>query len=242
MREVGLILPEWPLPANVHAVMTTRAGGMSRGPYGSFNLGLHVGDDPGVVNANRRRLCARLGLVNEPAWLRQVHGRRAVRADEVSGDREADASWTDQPGVACVVMVADCLPVLLASKDGERVAAVHAGWRGLAAGVLEETVRAMGGGELTAWLGAAIGPGRFEVGPEVREAFIARADEYVQAFRPGEGDRWFCDIYTLARQQLAALGVGEVHGGGLCTMSDERFFSFRRDGVTGRMAALIWRD
>ncbi len=242
MRELGLLLPDWNLPASVRAVMTTREGGRSRGPYESFNLGAHVGDDDEAVHANRRRLAARLGLVREPAWLRQVHGATVVRAESVTEDTEADASWTDQPGVACVVMVADCLPVLLASRDGERVAAAHAGWRGLAAGVLEETVRALGGGELTAWLGPAIGPDRFEVGPEVREAFVARSPEHAQAFREGDGDRWLCDIYLLARRQLAALGVHDVHGGGFCTVTDPRFFSFRRDGVTGRMAALIWRE
>lgn len=245
MRELPLVLPEWPAPANVRAAVTTRQGGVSRGPFESLNFGLHVGDDPQAVHANRRRLHARLGLTREASWLQQVHGTAVMRADEISEPRAADASWTDQQGVACAVLTADCLPMLLCDRQGTVVAAAHGGWRGLADNILEETVRAMcvPAAELMAWLGPAIGPDAFEVGPEVRHAFLGRWSGAAGAFREGQGDRWLCDIYSIARVQLQALGVTSVHGGGFCTFSErERFYSYRRDGQTGRMASLIWLE
>ena len=243
MRELPLIVPDWPAPANVRAAMTTRVGGFSRGPFESFNLGQQTEDDPDAVAGNRRRLKARFGLEREPAWLHQVHGKDIVRADAVSEPPAADASWTDQPGAACVVLVADCLPVLFCDRAGTRVAAAHGGWRGLASGILETTVAAMDTepGELLAWLGAAIGPEMFEVGPEVRKAFVERWPETAAAFRAGNGDRQLCDIYAIARIQLHALGVDAVYGGEHCTVSQpDTFYSFRRDGLTGRMAGLAW--
>lgn len=243
MRELPLLLPGWPAPANVRAAMTTRVGGVSRPPFDSFNVARHTEDDPDAVAANRRRLVARLGLTREPVWLHQVHGNDIVRADQVSDAPAADASWTDVPGVACAVLVADCLPVLLTDRAGARVGAAHGGWRGLASGILETTVAAMGGRpeELMAWLGAAIGPDAFEVGPEVKKAFVDRWPETETAFRTGNDDRHFCDIYAIARIQLRELGITSVHGGDHCTVSEPgAFYSFRRDGLTGRMAALVW--
>lgn len=245
MRELPLLLPDWPAPSNVRAVATTRIGGVSRGPFETLNLGLHVGDDPEAVQANRRRLHARLGLSGAASWLQQIHGADVVRADEVIEPPAADASWTDKQGVTCAVLTADCLPVLLCDRRGTRIAAAHGGWRGLADNILAQTVRAMGvrPSDVMAWLGPAIGPDAFEVGPDVRQAFIARWPETEAAFRAGQGDRWFCHIYSVAGAQLRALGVTSVYGGGFCTHNEpDRFFSYRRDGQTGRMASLIWLD
>ncbi|MCP8463862.1 peptidoglycan editing factor PgeF [Pseudomonas sp. ZM23] len=235
------LTPDWPAPENVRACVTTRAGGVSAEPFDNFNLGDHVGDDPAAVAENRRRLTA--GLACRPAWLNQVHGVEVARADP-SRVVEADASWSSTPGVACTVMTADCLPVLFCDRAGTRVAAAHAGWRGLADGVLEATVEALDvdPGELLVWLGPAIGPQAFEVGPEVREAFVAQhpqaADAFVASQRPG---RFMADIYRLARIRLAAKGVDAVYGGGLCTVTDsERFYSYRRSPRTGRLASLVW--
>ena len=237
------IRPDWPAPANVHALVTTRSGGVSGGPYASLNLGDHVGDVPAAVVTNRRRL--RDSLPADPTWLRQVHGIRCVDAAQTPPDSEADAAWTNAPGVVCAVLTADCLPVLLCDDAGTVVAAAHAGWRGLAAGVIESTVRSMNvpGERLIAWLGPAIGPQRFEVGDEVRARFAAHDPQAASAFIPhGEG-KWLCDIYRLARQRLAALGVCRLAGADFCTVRDaDRFYSYRRDGVTGRMASLIWRS
>ncbi|EGV32915.1 Multi-copper polyphenol oxidoreductase, laccase [Thiorhodococcus drewsii AZ1] len=239
------ILPDWPAPANVRAVSTTRVGGLSCGPYASLNLADHVGDDSGAVERNRRRLVQSLNLPGEPCWLNQVHGCRVVGADADGAD--ADASVATEPGAVCAVMTADCLPLLICDDRGTRVAAVHAGWRGLAGGVIESAIDAVGGApeRLLVWLGPAIGPDAFEVGPEVREAFVAGSPEAVDAFRSSAGgskdERWLADLFTLARQRLARRGVRRVFGGGDCTLSQpERFFSYRRDGVTGRMASLIW--
>lgn len=239
----GWLLPDWPAPPTVRAVTTTRAGGVSPMPYDTFNLAAHVGDAPAAVAVNRRRLRDRLGLPAEPCWLHQVHTTRAVRAQRGGEPLEADAAFADQPGVVCAVLTADCLPILLCDRVGERVAAVHAGWRGLAAGVVESTLDALGpaAGGWLAWLGPAIGPRVFEVGDEVREAFLAGSKDAIGAFAPSATGRWLADLYALARQRLAARGVANVYGGGECTYSDRaRFFSYRRDGVTGRMATLIW--
>jgi len=233
---------DWPAPATVRTLITTRQGGHSRQPFDSFNLGSHVGDDADAVAANREQL--RALLPNEPAWLNQVHGTHVVDAAQV-GDTllDADASFASQPGTVCVVMTADCLPVLLCNDDGTVVAATHAGWRGLCDGVLEASVAATGvePSSLMAWLGPAIGPDAFEVGAEVRAAFMACDPAAEQAFSAiGEG-KYLADIYLLARQRLAALGVTRVYGGDFCTVIDrERFFSYRRDKSTGRMASLIW--
>jgi YfiH family protein len=236
-----LIIPDEPAPPNVRIRITTRAGGRSVGPYTSFNLGDHVGDDPVAVAANRALLNMHLSV--KPLWLKQVHGTRCIDAAQASAGAEADASFTRTPGIACAVLTADCLPVLLCDTAGSVVAAVHAGWRGLAAGIIETTVTAMSVPENTvlAWLGPAIGPDHFEVGSEVREAFITHHPEAAAAFTPHGNNRWLCNLYQLARQRLAALGVHHVASGDLCTMCDHtHYFSYRRDGTTGRMASLIW--
>lgn len=237
------LVPDWPLPQTVRAVTTTRSNGVSTGPYRSMNPADHVGDDPAAVRTNRERLVRRLDLPAEPAWLRQVHGTRVVAAGAVTADTAADASWTDRPGEVCAVLTADCLPVLLGDRRGRRVAAIHAGWRGLAAGVIEATVAALQpvDDELLAWLGPAIGPAAFTVGEEVREAFVAHDPQARAAFTAGPGDRLQADLYRLARQRLAGVGVTGVFGGHWCTCSDAgRFYSYRRERVTGRMATLIW--
>ncbi|BBF85497.1 uncharacterized conserved protein [Aquitalea magnusonii] len=233
---------DWPAPANVRTLITTRQGGHSLQPFNSFNLGTHVGDDADAVAANRELL--RAALPAEPAWLNQIHGTHVVNAAEVS-DRllDADASYSTTPGTVCVVMTADCLPVLLCNAAGSVVAAAHAGWRGLCDGVLEASVAATGvaASSLMAWLGPAIGPDAFEVGAEVRAAFMAQDPAAEQAFAAIGEDKYLADIYLLARQRLAALGIERVYGGDFCTVIDrERFFSYRRDKITGRMASLIW--
>lgn len=238
-----LIQPDWPVPARVRAWSTTRRGGLSEGPFSSLNLGDHVGDDPGHVLRNRARLRDWLDLPAEPLWLNQVHGCEVAQASEAPGGCCADAAVANVPGMVCAVMTADCLPVLLCDRQGGAVAAAHAGWRGLAAGVLDRAVEGLGvsPGEVLAWLGPAIGPGAFEVGPEVRDQFITADPGTALSFRAGHGDRWWADLYRLARRRLEMVGVTAVFGGGYCTYSDpDRFFSFRRDGTTGRMASLIW--
>jgi hypothetical protein len=243
MTEPQFILPDWPAPANVRAAVTTRSGGVSRVPYDSFNLAAHVGDDPAAVLANRARLCTVLALPAEPVWLKQVHGVVVVDAAQVGVEPEADGAFAAQPGAVCVVFTADCLPVLLCNREGTKVAALHAGWRGLAGGVIEAGLQALGvpGSELLAWLGPAIGPASFEVGPEVRATFSQNDAQAAQAFRAGRERKFLADIYQLARQRLQRLGVTAVYGGGFCTVTDStRFFSYRRDGATGRMASLIW--
>jgi hypothetical protein len=267
------IIPDWPVPAQVRALCTTRAGGVSAAPFDGLNLGDHVGDQPASVAANRARLHAALGA--RPVFLRQVHGWQVVGLDATTPDgAEADAATTTQPGLACTVMVADCLPVLLADRQGTRVAAAHAGWRGLAGqggadgrggfGVLEAVVQSFWplpiversssaikskSNELVAWLGPCIGPQAFEVGPEVREAFVAAQPAAQTCFRPTGGGTFLADLAGLARQRLQALGVVSVHGNdgspGWCTVTNaSRFFSHRRDSVrlggSGRFAASVW--
>jgi len=238
------IEPNWPAPARVRAVSTTRVGGESRGPYASLNLGDHVGDDPAAVTQNRRLLRERLALPAEPHWLRQVHGCAVAGVQLDDPGCEADAAVAFGPGAVCAVLTADCLPLLLCDRAGTRVAAVHAGWRGLAEGVIEAAVVRLAAdpGDLLVWLGPAIGPAAFEVGGEVRERFLATGGAAAAAaFRPDGGGKWLADIYLLARLRLRSVGVDGVFGGGLCTWSDPvRFFSYRRDGATGRMASLIW--
>ncbi len=243
LRTEHLIFPDWPAPARVRAASTTRHGGISPPPYGSLNLADHVGDDPACVAANRRRLAAAAGYLAEPAWLQQVHGKRVVAAETVREPVEADAAWTRELGRPCVVMTADCLPVLLCDRAGTVVAAAHVGWRGLADGVIAATVARMDTPptELLAWLGPAIGPDAFEVGEEVRAAFLELDAGNAACFRPSPAGRWLADLYDLARRQLRGLGVSAVYGGGFCTFDEsERFFSYRRENCTGRMATLIW--
>jgi polyphenol oxidase len=235
-------VPDWPAPPNVRAHTTTRHGGVSRAPFSALNLGEQVGDDPAAVRENRARLLRTLGLTAEPQWLQQVHGCTVARAGETAAP-VADACYALRPGIVCAVLTADCLPVLLCDRAGSRVAAVHAGWRGLAHGVIEAALDSLAapGQELLAWLGPAIGPDAFEVGDEVRDTFIGRDARAAAAFRPSRDGRWRADLYALARQRLAARGVSRVFGGGLCTYSDpDRFYSYRREGQTGRMATLIW--
>ncbi len=241
----NFLWPDWPTPAHVHAVCTTRAGGVSQVPYASLNLGDHVGDAASAVIENRARLRSVLKLPAEPRWLQQVHGHCVVDAAAQPRPCQADAAYTDQPGVVCAVLTADCLPLLLCDRAGTRVAAVHAGWRGLANGVIERTLEgfAVSGSELMAWLGPAIGPQAFEVGDEVRAEFVAHDAAAAAAFQPARAGHWYADLYMLARQRLAARAVRAVYGGNCCTYTDAtRFFSYRRDGSTGRMASLIWLE
>lgn len=250
--------PDWPAPTHVHALVTTRIGGCSKLPFNHLNLGDHVGDDPARVAHNRQALSAALnGLApaQSPQWLKQVHGVRVITPPTDAAERdawipEADAATTTQPGVPVTVMTADCLPVFFTDRQGSRVAVAHAGWRGLCDGVLEATVAEFASpaaagtpAEVIAWLGPAIGPAAFEVGDEVRAAFMAIDPEALQAFVPvpGKPGHWLGDLYRLARQRLARVGVTEVSGGTHCTWSDaDRFFSYRRDGRTGRLASVIW--
>lgn len=264
LTQADCLRPAWNVSPRVRAFVTTRAGGVSLPPYGRWagdreaagglNLGLHTGDDPAHVECNRARLLSLAGA--RAAWLEQVHGDVVVRADEVPLDVpvRADASVTAVPGVACLVMVADCLPVLLCDPLGRAVGAAHAGWRGLAAGIIEKTARRVAAlaqcapATLHAYLGPAIGPAAFEVGDDVRAAFLAAAGQEEQAAtarafvpRGGTSGKHLADLYALARLRLARLGVSEIAGGDLCTVTDrERFYSYRRDRVTGRMAALVW--
>ena len=240
------IAAPWPAAARVRALTTVRSGGVSAAPFATFNLGAHVGDDPAAVRANRARLRTGLALPAEPLWLTQVHGTRVVAAAATQPGTEADGSFTDCAGVVCAVLTADCLPVFLCNRAATRVAVVHAGWRGLAAGVVEQGLAAMGisgGDQVLAWLGPAIGPQAFEVGDEVRQAFVRLQPEAAMAFQKNTSGRYYADIYALARLRLAALGVTQVYGGKYCTYTErQQFFSYRRDGQTGRMAALIWLD
>ncbi len=222
--------------------MTTRAGGVSQGAYASLNLGAHVGDDAAAVRENRRLLREALKLPAPPVWLQQVHGARVVELPSAT-DTEADASYTTLKNIVCVVQSADCLPVLFCDDQGSVVAAAHAGWRGLSAGVLENTVRALAvkPSSLMAWMGAAIGPAAFEVGEEVRDAFVRVDSAAASAFGQLAPGKYLADLFQLARLRLRAAGINRIYGGGLCTYCDAtRFFSHRRDSVTGRMAALIW--
>ena len=243
LNESDLILPDWPAPPNVRALQTTRAGGISKPPYHSLNLGMHVGDNALDVAANRQRL--NRYVPTEPVWLNQVHGISVVDASTANCVPDADAAFARSHHTVCAVMTADCLPVLMCDRQGTVVAAIHAGWRSLLDGVIEATVAHMQkpGSELLAWLGPAIGPDAFEVGEEVRAAFIARDAKAAQAFQPAAAGKWLGDIFALGRQRLGNVGVTAVYGGGLCSYHDAgRFFSFRRDQATGRMTSLIWLE
>ena len=234
------LTPDWPAPASVRACVTTREGGVSEAPFDSLNLGDHVDDRLEAVAENRRRLTDHFSI--KPAWLQQVHGIAVVHADP-GIVATADASWTATPGIACAAMTADCLPALFCNRAGTRVAAAHAGWRGLAAGVLEATLDTLDvpAEDVLVWLGPAIGPKAFEVGPEVREVFINQLPEAAEAFVPSNNaGKFMADIYLLARLRLAERGVTAVYGGGFCTVTDPRFFSYRRAARTGRFASLVW--
>ena len=240
------MVPDWPAPAGVQAACSTRTGGVSQGRYESLNLGDHVGDEPAAVAANRHRWQAALGV--RPVFLQQVHGVGVRRLDSTSADGEtADACISAESGIACTIMVADCLPVLFTDTAGRQVAAAHAGWRGLAAGVLEQALASFGPVEVMAWLGPCIGPKAFEVGAEVKAAFEAQNPSSAACFRPsGKGDKWLADLPALARQRLAVRGVAGIYGNdgsdAWCTVGNpSRFFSHRRDGVSGRLAACIWK-
>ena len=237
------LTPDWPAPASVKACVTTREGGVSEAPFDSLNLGDHVDDRPEAVAENRRRLTDHFSI--QPAWLQQVHGIAVAHADP-GIVATADASWTATPGIACAAMTADCLPALFCDRAGTRVAAAHAGWRGLCDGVLEQTLQQFPQpAHVMAWLGPAIGPSAFEVGDEVRQAFVQKDAKAQAAFvavqaKPG---KWLADLYQLATMRLNACGVTQIYGGGFCTYTDaKRFYSYRRDGQTGRMASCIWID
>lgn len=240
-NESNWFTPDWPVPDTVVARITTRLGGVSARPYDSFNIATHVGDRPEAVAANRASL--QQMLPGKPRWLTQNHGTQvADDATDFSIEVLADACVTAERGAVCAVMTADCLPVLLCNVEGTEVAAVHAGWRGLASGVIEAAVAQMRStpSQLLAYLGPAIGPTAFEVGDDVRMAFVPGHPSAADAFQRA-GARWYCDLYILARQRLHALGVTQIYGGDACTFRDaERFYSYRRDGATGRMASLIW--
>lgn len=244
MSAPEFIRPDWPAPANVRAATTTRIGGVSNAPFDSFNVGDHVDDDPAAVEANRALLVDRLGLPGAPLWLQQVHGTRVLRGEGVGTENVADACWSDRVGDVCAVMTADCLPVLFCDRDGTAVAAAHAGWRGLQAGILENTLTAMpvSARDVLVWMGPAIGPQAFEVGDEVRQAFCDEDAGAASAFTTSERDgHWMADLYALAKRRLMSAGVHSINGGDLCTLSDSRrFYSYRRDGRTGRMVTVVW--
>jgi YfiH family protein len=226
----------------VRALITTRDGGVSSGKFASLNLSMRVGDDPRCVARNRAVL--RACLPAEPAWVKQVHGTAVIDATRATPDAEADGIVTQSPGPVCAVMTADCLPVLLSDRAGRSVGIAHAGWRGLAGGIVENVVQAMGvpSRDIIAYIGPGIGARRYEVGEDVRKAFVDTDPAAARSFAPQEDGKYLLDLYGLARQRLAAAGVAGIHGGGFCTASEERFFSFRRDQTTGRMASLIWLE
>lgn len=247
MSTAEFIQPSWQAPASVAAQVTTRRlTGRSLPPFDRFNLGMHCGDEPGVVATNRERLIELAGLPNPPHWLAQVHGAQVHRIERAQPDEvtvQADAAVTAVIGAVVAILTADCLPVLLCARDGSEVGAAHAGWRGLANGVLEATVAAMGAPpeELLAWLGPAAGPTRYEIGEEVYAAFVDRDAHDAACFRPTQPGHWLVDLCALARRRLVSAGVNVISGGDLCTISDaSRFYSHRRDGRSGRMASLIW--
>lgn len=242
---VAWLTPDWPAPPGVRALSTWRRGGISTGKYESLNLGSHVGDEGTAVAGNRRRLQVAAGLPAEPCWLRQVHGTEVANLDLDAPLTGQDASFTRKHGRICAILSADCLPILIAAADGSVIGAAHAGWRGLSTGVLAAAVRAIGAdpAALIAWIGPCIGPGVYEVGPEVREAVLARMPGAASAFRINAHARFMADLPLIARLQLQDLGLRRIYGGSVCTYADkERYFSHRRDGQTGRQATLIWLE
>lgn len=244
MPALEWITPDWPAPPWVKAYTTTRCGGYSQAPYQGLNLALHVGDDPTTVQANRALLRQTLPLPAEPCWLHQTHSTEIIEAKAINkATCAADAVYTTTPDHVCVVLTADCLPVLFCDQAGKQVAAVHAGWRGLLQGILENTIQSLQtpGETLLAWLGPAIGPHAFEVGDEVYRAFITASPQAAAAFTIARSHHWYADLYQLARQRLIRQGITAIYGGTRCTFSEAKhFYSYRRDKVTGRMASLIW--
>ena len=239
----GFIEATWPAPKHIRAFFSTRQGGVSNAPYASLNIAQHVGDAREHVNENRAILKQQLHLPSEPAWLQQVHGVQVVDLDKPTMSNEGDASITRKLDRVCTVMTADCLPLLMCNTSGTVVGAAHAGWRGLHAGVIEETVNALDQdpADVLVWLGPAIGPRAFEVGNEVKQAFEQHDSRATSAFTPSKPGHWFADIYALAKQRLQSMGIDRIYGGEFCTFNDEeQFYSYRRDGKTGRMASLIW--
>lgn len=253
------LLADWPAPRGIHALVTTRIGGVSKSPYETFNLAQHVGDDASLVQQNRQRLQSILEAyssksIEEPVWISQVHGTEVLNLDLISNSAakqnnvEADAVYSSVAAQPCLVQTADCLPVLFCDDSGQEIAAAHAGWRGLAAGILEDTLARFSASpsKILAWMGPAIGPERFEVGIDVYESFVAANQSYAAAFQPVSGSeqqKWLADLYKLARWQLEKLGITRIYGGDFCTyQQSELFYSYRRDGATGRMASVIWRS
>ena len=244
---IPIILPDWPAPAHIKACTTLRTGGISKAPYASFNLAEHVGDDARHVQANRALLKNSLMLADEPTWLEQTHSTIVVTADPRHRGKEADASFTTQPKQICAVLTADCLPILVCDRQGTQIAAIHAGWRGLANGIITQTLKMLQlpPEETLVWLGPAIGPSIYELGEEVRQQFIAKRAAAVKAFIPSpNAGRWLGNLYLLAKMDFQEYGVDAIYGGNYCTYSEkDRFFSYRRDGnKTGRMASLIWME
>ncbi len=244
------LVPDWPAPANIHAATTLRTGGVSKEPYLSLNPAIHVNDLIERAIQNRKIISDMLNLPSEPVWLDQIHSNRIIKAEQTVMPQQADASYSSDSGVVCTIMTADCLPLLICSKDGEKIAAIHAGWRGLLSDVITHSISELISqppltklNELLVWLGPAIGPNCFEIGIEVHEAFIDKSKIYEKAFKIQNNGKYLADIYQLARIELNALGITDIYGGTYCTMTEkERFFSYRRDNQTGRMATLIWKD
>ena len=241
ISEHGWLIPDWPAPVNVKALVTSRRGGVSQAPFDTMNLGDHVGDSLPAVVANRQQLLSSMSGCDQIRWLQQIHGTDCIDVASVADNHQADACYSQAPSMACAIMTADCLPVLFCNNAGTKVAAAHAGWKGLANGVLLNTLAQFESlADVLIWLGPAISKDHFEVGPEVREAFDWASND---CFAAGQGDRLYADLYKLARQQLLQAGVSQdqIHGGGLCTFAEkERFYSYRRDTKTGRMATCIW--
>jgi YfiH family protein len=243
MTADSLIFPDWPAPDSIKALSTKRQGGFSLPPYNGFNLGTHVGDAPNTVIKNRDYLVDVAQLPVSPLWLNQIHGTRVINSNDWQLNIDADAIVSQQYNHICTIMTADCLPLLLCNKQGDTVAAIHAGWRGLAAGIIEKTIAELrcAPQDILVWLGPAIGPNQFEVGPDVYQKLTQHSAKAIQAFQQIDATHYLADIYLLARQRLTAIGVNDVFGGDLCTASDQQhFFSYRRDDVTGRMASMIW--
>ncbi len=237
------ITPDWPAPLNIHAATTLRTGGFSQAEFGRLNPADHVQDNPADVLKNRQQIKRMLALPGEPLWLQQTHGVQVICADQAEQTRVADASYTRKKKVVCTVLSADCLPLLLCDLQGTTVAAIHGGWRGLLNGIVENAVAKMPDTEILAWLGPAIGPQCFEVGQDVYAAFLNKSRQFADAFTQQSGTKYLADIYHIARIILNGAGVQNIYGGQFCTVTEtERFFSYRRDGQTGRMATLIWME
>ncbi|MDQ7091851.1 MAG: peptidoglycan editing factor PgeF [Methylococcales bacterium] len=243
MNNPSYLIPDWGLPPTIHAAMTLRQGGVSSAPYTSLNPATHVNDALEDVILNRNRIKTLLNLPSEPIWLNQTHGTQVIDAGAIDLNPNADASFTAIKNKVCAVLTADCLPILLCSNEGHKIAAIHAGWRGLLAGIIEKTLDSMQTTQVSVWLGAAIGPCCFEVGLDVYTLFVAKNKQFSSAFTRKSSQKYLADIYQLARIDLALKGVNAIDGGHFCTVCDStRFYSYRRDQQTGRMATLIWKD